>query len=92
MYVITIGGTNTVRNVSMKKNTSTTTRVLPKKVPYGCQEWNFIINGKSILCTCKRLSDSFTIASNGIVIYSGSWKAFAAGKTPMRAYIVVSLG
>ena len=88
MYVITIGGTNTVRKMSMKKDTFSCERVLPKKVPYGSQEWIFIIKGLIVVCTCKRLSDSFSIAVSGKTIYIGSWKAFAAGKTPMREFIL----
>ena len=87
MYVITIGGTNTTRKMSMKKN-GATARVLLKKVPYGSQEWIFIIKGLIVVCTCKRLSDSFSITVSGEVIYRGSWKAFAAGKTPMREFIL----
>ena len=88
MYVITIGGTNTTRKMSMKKNTGATARVLPKKVPYGSQDWIFIIKGLIVVCTCKRLSDSFSITVSGEVIYIGSWKAFASGKTPMREFIL----
>lgn len=88
MYVITIGGTNTTRKMSMKKNTGVTARVLPKKVPYCHQEWLFIIKGLIVVCTCKRLSDSFSISVSGETIYRGSWKAFASGKTPMREFIL----
>jgi len=86
MYVITFGGTNTARKMSMKRNTNHCCRVPPKKIPYGLQDWKFIINGKTILCTCKRLSDSFTIASNGEIVYRGSWKTFIGGKILMRDF------
>jgi hypothetical protein len=86
MYVITIGGTDTARKMSMKRGTTAMIRVSPKKIPYGLQDWKFIINGKTILCTCKRLSDSFTIASDGEIVYRGSWKAFIGGKILMREF------
>lgn len=86
MYIVTFGGINTTRKVSMKKNPYHIERVLFKNALYSLQEWFFIIKGKKIVCTCKRLSDELSVAVEGTIVYRGSWKAFVKGKKCMREF------
>ena len=86
MYIVTFGGINTARKISMKKNPYHITQIHVKPVPYGNQSWSYIIHGKVVICSCNRLCDMFSVTVDNNIVYSGSWKAFVSGKKPMREF------